>query len=87
MDVCALPILSCSLCCANTISTAICAPPKKVKRSEYTKIRENHLLALRIHLASPIGEESAPRFAYKRRERPSAINPLVYLRYLSTAQL
>jgi hypothetical protein len=31
-------------------------------------------MVLRIHLASPIGAESAPGFAYKRRARRSAIN-------------
>jgi hypothetical protein len=73
MDVRTSPILSCSLCCANTIGAAIRAPLIG-EAQQIKKICKNNLLALRISLPSPKGEESVPRFAYKRRAQRSTIN-------------
>jgi hypothetical protein len=73
MDVRALPILSCSLYCANTIGVAIRAlligEAQRIK-----KIREINLLALQMRIALPKGAESTHRFAHKRRAQRSAIN-------------
>jgi hypothetical protein len=63
----ASPILSVSLCSANTIGTANRSPligeAQRIK-----KIRENFSLALQICRALPIGAKKAPRFAFKRSE-------------------
>ncbi len=82
MDVRALPILLCSLCCANTIGAAIHSPLIG-KAQRMKKIRENFLLALRIRLPSPIGAAKEPCFVFKRRERQSANNAF----YIALIQL
>jgi hypothetical protein len=73
MDVCALPIFSCSLRSANTIGAAIRAPLIG-EVQQIKKTRENNLLPLLMRIASSKGAESAPRFTYKHRAQPSAIN-------------
>jgi hypothetical protein len=55
----ASPILSFSLCCANTVGSAI-PTRQKAKHSNEKKIRENFLLALQIRPASLIGAKTFP---------------------------
>jgi hypothetical protein len=50
----------CDLCTAN--------------KQRINKIRENNLLALRMRIASPIGADSVPCFAYKCEAQRSGIN-------------
>ncbi len=73
MDVCAWPILWCSLCCTNTIGAAIRAPLKG-EAQQIIKNPESNLLALRMCLALPICAAKAPCFAFKRREQRSTNN-------------
>jgi hypothetical protein len=80
MDVHALPILSCPLCCANTIGAAICSPLIG-EAQQIKKIRENFLLALQIRRASPIGAAKALHFAFKQRERRSTSKHSIQRQY------
>jgi hypothetical protein len=57
MDVCASPILSCSLCCANTIGAAIRSP--LIGKVQRMKKNPGKLL---------IGAANSLRFAYWRSE-------------------
>ncbi len=59
----ALPILSCSLCCTNTISAAIFTL-LTAKHDEYIKkIGKFLLLAWRMHPLLLLGMTTAPRLA------------------------